>query len=398
LKRWRQFMGLAGLLVLLAPLLAAQETHISREGSRWAQEMTGSLAGVKILRVKLDMGSVVLRGGSQQNIDYVIHTRSYSSSENEARKQFEAYKISAYVKGDTAWIVGDWHGRQPHHFSGEFRINVPREMEVVKLETDGGSIDASGIAGKLAAESGGGGIHVDDIGGTVSADTGGGPIEAGTVGGDLELHTGGGSIDVHHANGKIVAETGGGGINILSSAQDAILETGGGGIAIRQCSGKVKASTGGGSITLGDIAGGAEVDTGGGNIHLASAKGHVRAESGGGGIELWGVPSARVETGSGGITVKLLNTGSERHDSELETSAGDIIVYIANDMAITVRANVDLGNGHSIHSDFSDIHVSSEGGQYGPKTLTAEGRLNGGGPVLKVRTTTGDICIRKVNQ
>lgn len=92
-----------------------------------------------------------------------------------------------------------------------------------------------------------------------------------------------------------------------------------------------------------------------------------------------------------------MNTGSERHDSDLETAAGDITVYIASDVAINVRASVDMGNGHQITSDFQDIHVSSEGGPYGPKTLMAEGRLNGGGPLLKVHTSTGDICIKKAN-
>jgi len=97
--------------------------------------------------------------------------------------------------------------------------------------------------------------------------------------------------------------------------------------------------------------------------------------------------------------VKLINTGGERNDSVLETSAGDITVYIAPDVAVSVRASVELGNGHRITSDFSDIHISSEGGNDwgGPKTLVAEGKLNGGGPVLKVRTTTGDICIRRSN-
>jgi hypothetical protein len=64
-------------------------------------------------------------------------------------------------------------------------------------------------------------------------------------------------------------------------------------------------------------------------------------------------------------------------------------------VAISVRASVDLGNGHRITSDFADIHVVSEGNQWGPRTLNAEGSLNGGGPVLKVRTTSGDICIRR---
>ena len=402
MKRALQIVGLAGVLAL-APLAfitdsRAQETHVSREGGAWGQEVTGSLAAVKNLRVKVDMGSVVVRGGQQQGINYVVHTRFGNSSEQEARRQFEQYKITAYVKGDTAWIVGDWQGgRRPRHSSAEFSVTVPREMALVKLETDGGSVDATGIAGRVEASSGGGSLKLDDIGGGASAETGGGSIDVGTVSGDIGLHTGGGSIEVRHANGKVVAETGGGSVEIQSGSQGAVIETGGGSIEVRQCSGKVKVSTGGGSVDLSDIGGPAEIDTGGGSIKLTSAKGHVHAETGGGGIELFGVPSARAETGAGTITVKLVNTGSERHDSDLETGAGDITVYIASDVAINVRASVDMGNGHRITSDFSDIHISSEGDHYGPKTLTAEGKLNGGGPMLKVHTSTGDICIKRAH-
>ena len=122
------------------------------------------------------------------------------------------------------------------------------------------------------------------------------------------------------------------------------------------------------------------------------------ANSGAGTIELYGVPSARVETGAGGITVKLINTGAERNDSVLETAAGDITVYIAADLGLSVRASVELGNGHHITSEFADIHIASEGDQWSPRTLTAEGKLNGGGPVLKVRTTTGDIRFKRAKQ
>jgi len=395
LKRLPHFVAFVLTLALLVPLGMTQETRVAREGGAWSQEITGSLAAVKNLRVKVDVGSVNVKGGQQQGINYAIHTRSYTSSEQDARRQFDSYKINAYVRGDTAWIVADWQGGRPRKFSGEFTVNVPRDMEGVKVETAGGSIDAASLSGRVDAQSGGGSIHVDDIGGIVSAETGGGSIDAGTIGGDLSLHTGGGSIEVHKAKGKVVAETGGGSVEIQSGMQGATIETGGGSIEVRQCNGKVKVSTGGGSIDLGDIGGPVDMDTGGGSIHLTSAKGHVRAQTGGGGIELYGVPSARAETGAGGITVKLVNAGGERNDSLLETSAGDITVYIANDVGITVRASVDLGNGHRITSDFPDIHVRSEGGGYGPKTLTAEGSLNGGGPVLKVRTTTGDICFRR---
>jgi DUF4097 and DUF4098 domain-containing protein YvlB len=395
LNRSPQFVRLSFVLVLLAPLAMAQDARISREGGAWGQEITGTLAAVKNLRVKLDMGSVVVHGGQQQGINYVVHTRAYTSSEEDARRQFGNYKISAYVRGDTAWIVGDWQGGHPRKFSGEFAINVPREIGLVKVETAGGNVDTTGIAGRVEAESGGGSIHLDDIGGGVAAETGGGSVDVGAVSGDIALHTGGGSIEVHHANGKLVVSTGGGSVEIMSATQAASIETGGGGIEVHQCSGKVKASTGGGSIDLGDIGGGAEIDTGGGSIHLTSARGHVEAHTGGGGIELFGVPSARADTGAGGITVKLVKTGAEPANSMLETSAGDITVYIASDVNISVRASVDLGSGHHITSDFPDIHIASEGDKWGPRTLSAEGKLNGGGPVLKVRTTTGDICFRR---
>jgi len=395
LKRALQIVGPVLAVALVASLAAAQETHINREGGAWAQEITGSLAAVKNLRVKVDTGSVVVHGGQQQGINYVAHIRFGTSSEEEARRQFEEYKVTAYVKGDTAWIVGDWQGRRvPRHCSSEFSIMVPRDMTLVKLDTAGGSVDATGVTGHVDAETGGGGIHFDDIGNGVNAETGGGGIDVGTVNGELQLHTGGGGIEVRQANGKVIAETGGGSVEIRSGAQGADIETGGGSIAVKQCSGKLKAHTGGGSLELANIDGTADVDTGGGSIRLTSAKGHVRAETGGGGIELYGVPSASAETGAGGITVKLVNTGGERRDSDLETSVGDITVYIAPDVALNVWASVDMGSGHRITSDFPDIHIQSQG-DWGAKSYSAEGKLNGGGPALKVHTSSGNISFRR---
>jgi len=392
LRRSLQFVGLLCVLAALAPQVLAQETQ---SGSS-SQAMSGTLAAARNVRVKVDMGSVVVHGGQQQGISYAVQGRSYSSDRG-AHRQFGSFKINSYVRGDTAWIVGEWQGGRPHRFAGEFVINIPRDTDSVKIETGGGGVEVTGVAGRLDVESGGGKIRVDDIGGSVGVETGGDSIEIGTVGGDLKLETGGGNITIKSVKGKISAETGGGNVVVLSGEQGAVIEAGGGNVDIKRCLGRVKASTGGGNISLGDIGGPADIDTGGGSIRLTSAKGRVGANSGAGSIELYGVPSARVETGAGGITVKFINTGAERSDSMLETSAGDITVYIAPDVAISVRASVDLGNGHHITSDFPDIHIGSEGGPWSPRTLNAEGKLNGGGPVLKVRTTSGDICFKRAN-
>jgi DUF4097 and DUF4098 domain-containing protein YvlB len=386
------------MIVALASLGLCQETRVYREGSNWVQEMTGNLGAAKNLRVKLAAGSVRVQGGSQAGITYVIHRRAYTSSEQKARHEFEAYRVDASVKGDTAWILAEAGGRD-RKCSDEFVINVPRNLDAAKIETGGGNVNATAIAGRVDMESGGGNIRVEDIGGALSVATGGGTIDVGSVGGSVTLQTGGGNIKIASAKGEIKAESGGGSVVVLSGLQGAVLETGGGSIRVDKCGGSVKATTGGGSIDLGEIGGPAELETGAGSIRLASARGRVQAHTGGGSIQLDGATSVQAETSAGGIVAKLQasNGASGRSDSTLETSAGDITVYLANDVAISVRAEIEIANGHTIHSDFSDIHVSSEGGPWGPKTVSAEGQLNGGGPMLKVRTNSGNVSFRRAS-
>jgi hypothetical protein len=133
----KKSLQLVAAMLLLAPLGMAQQSSISREGDSWAQAINGTLATAKVLQVKIDAGSVRVEGGSQQGINYEIHNRVHGASEETARRQFEEYKISAYVRGDTAWIVGDWQGGHTQRFSGDFVIHVPRDMELVNIQTDG---------------------------------------------------------------------------------------------------------------------------------------------------------------------------------------------------------------------------------------------------------------------
>ncbi len=389
-----------GLLIALAATLcavqqASAQSSIQKEGNNWTSVLNGSLASVHNLHIKVDIGAVRVEGGANQGISYVIRNKSYESSEERARKQFDSYKISAYVRGDTAWIVGDWQGGRPRKFSSDFTVTVPREMDDVKIETDGGAIVTTGIAGSLDAESGGGPIHLDDIGGPIVAETGGEAIDVGNVGSDLTVRTGGGAIRIGSAKGKVIAESGGGNLDLVSGSQGASLETGAGSIHVEKCTGEVKATTGGGSIDLGEIIGAATMEAGGGSIKIVSASGRVNAETGGGVIELWGVPVAHVETGAGSVIAKFISAGGDKEGSELETGVGDITVYVMPNVNMTIHASIEAATGHRILSDFPEIKVSSEGGQWDPKLVTAEGNLNGGGPVLKVRTTMGNIYIRR---
>ena len=245
MKRVIQFAGVAVFVTALASMLAlSQESKVYREGSSWGQELTGNLGSARNLRVKVQSGSIRVQGGAQSGISYVIHRHAYTSSEQKARRQFETYKVETYVRGDTAFIVAEASGMLSK-CGGDFVINVPRNIDLAKIETEGGSVTASGIDGRAEIQSGGGSIHIDDISGVVTAETGGGAIEVGNVGNDVRLQTGGGNIKVGSAKGKITAESGGGSLVILSGLQGAILETGAGSIRVEKCAGMVRATTGG---------------------------------------------------------------------------------------------------------------------------------------------------------
>jgi hypothetical protein len=53
-----------------------------------------------------------------------------------------------------------------------------------------------------------------------------------------------------------------------------------------------------------------------------------------------------------------------------------------------------MTNGRGISSDFPGLKITASG-DYGPKAMYAEGALNGGGPMLRVRTTIGQINFRR---
>jgi hypothetical protein len=377
---------------------AGTNSRVYRQSNAWVQEVSGSLGSARTIRVSTDAGSVKVRAAAQPNITYVMKKRVYNCvSDTDAQKYLNQFRISAWQQGDTAVLRAqcEFCGNRKHG-SIDFDIVVPKETALLNIQTEGGDISVNGIAGRLEAETGGGNIQADDIGGFIRASSGGGNLDIGKVGGDLRLETGGGSVRVVSAKGRVDAESGGGNIQI-ESGQAMVLETGGGGINISTCNGDLRATTGGGNITIGTVAGRATLETGGGSIRLSSANGPVSAQSGGGTIELYKLrQGAQVETGGGGIVAEFISLGQGgAYGSHLETSAGDVVVYMADDLKATINAAIDVGNGHAIQSDFSGIKITSEGDDYGPREYYANGSLNGGGPALKIHTTVGNIELRK---
>lgn len=392
LKQQRQFAIALVVAVIAALPAVAQNSRIYRDGSGWVEEITGTLPQTRNFKVTTDVGNIELHGSNDSEIKYTIRKHSYSSSEESARRTLQQFAVRVNRSGDYSTIDASWDEGRGRRFNAEFVLTVPRNLQFIKLSTDGGNINAMDLGGTLEADTGGGEVHLDNVG-TVKAETGGGNINVGNASGELKLQTGGGNIRVSSASGPVKVESGGGSIWVGSSGA-AYVETGGGSVKVEHCTGNAEVQTGGGTIELGDVNGPVVMETGGGSIHLSSAKGPVRVTTGGGGLELWKLANGvRAETSAGAITAELV--GTPQSSSSMETSAGDLTVYIASDVKITIQAEIDTAFGQKISSDFGEVKVVCEGGEYGPKNCTGHGSLNGGGQVLKLETNMGNINIRR---
>lgn len=388
-----------GILAVLAALwalpAAAQDSQIRREGLDWVQVVTGTLPAARNLKIDTPIGSVRITGGSQKNILYTV-TKRICTEESEARRQLETFRVSGVTRGDTAIIEGNTERSRYKRFSVQFVITVPRELASLKIETNAGSIWAGNIAGTAAVSTSSGGINLSDIGSNVAASTAGGSIELNNIGGDSSLETQGGSITLRRVKGKVAASTAGGSIWVESVDQNVSAETAGGSINVKQCRGDLHASTAGGSMEIADIKGGATLETAGGSIRVDQVHGPLKAETAGGGIHLYKVMrGVRAETAAGAIAAEFVGRSGDFTDSYLSTSVGDVIVYLPADMKVTVKAVIDTALGHKIRSDFPEVKVTTEGNDWGPKEISATGQINGGGPVLKLHTTLGNIEVRK---
>jgi hypothetical protein len=395
LGQMNKFAGVLAILACGLTAAGAQQSRVFRDGNSWVEERTGTLPVAKNLRLRVAVGSVRVQGGAAA-ISYMIRSRVNRESEKDARKIFEQYRISAGAKGDSAWITGEWPRRSPRKFSGELVLQVPQDLESVKIETQCGNIEVKNIAGSMEGQSGGGTVVVDAIGGSVSAETGGGDVHIGRVGGGTHIVTGGGNIDLGEIGGAVSLETGGGNVHLAKATGTFKAETGAGNITAQKCSSSVHAETGGGNIEIGDAGGEVEMQSGGGRLSLVSARGMVHAETGSGRMDLGRIGGGvKAETGAGGITVEIA-ADANFVDSELESPVGDVIVYLSPRLAAVIRASIDAASGHTITSEFPEIRITTEGGEWGAKAVSAEGRLNGGGPVLKVKTATGNIEFRRL--
>jgi hypothetical protein len=199
----------------------------------------------------------------------------------------------------------------------------------------------------------------------------------------LVARNGSGSVEIEGLGRTVEAHTGSGSIRIRDAGSDVTAETGSGSIHAERIGGAFRGRSGSGSIDGIDVRGAITVQTGSGSIEVSqSGGGDVTASSGSGSMELSGI-RGRVSAKSSSGTVRV--EGEQTGEWRLTSSSGGVYIDLAGQPAFDVDA----------HSNSGGIDVAfpvTVSGRLDKRTL--RGPVNGGGPLLHVRTSSGGIHIR----
>ena len=202
----------------------------------------------------------------------------------------------------------------------------------LNARTGSGDIHVEGVDGRVEASAGSGSLSLRKIGGGARAATGSGDVTAEAVRGAFHATSGSGRIQGSGVTGAITATTGSGGIDI--------------------------AQTGSGDV---------EISTGSGSVRARGVRGMLQATSSSGDVDVQGELSG---------------------DWRLSSSSGSITIGLPADAGFELDASTSSGR---INTDFP-VMVS---GTVDRRSLRGSTK-DGGGRLLRVRTASGGISIRRM--
>jgi len=388
-----------------------------------ARDLSGTLSTFEslTLRVNTDLGSVrvvPLERGAAPVVRYSVRVETDARGPGGAQL-LERYTLSAKNTPAGVEITGNLPQQSGHaQFWVHFEIAVPMSYSldistgagdiltgeiggIAKLSTEGGNIIAGRIGAKVNVVAAkiknktatrplvklitqGGHIQVEDVAGDLTAFTAGGHINTGYIQGDADLQSGGGHIRATGIGGKASLATEGGNITVGKAGSFVAVKTGGGQIDFGEVRGSVHAQTGGGGIRVMYVSGPMDVESNGGSICLTRVSGAVRAATNSGSITAWINPDI---TERGKPSVRL--TGA----SQLTSGDGDIVVFLPRNLAANIEAVVESGGPHRIQADPAlALQVAKNPAAAG--SIKAVASLNGGGPLLRLKTTAGRIKLQ----
>jgi Putative adhesin len=184
----------------------------------------------------------------------------------------------------------------------------------------------------------------------------------------LRAHSGSGDQIIEGLHGNADLTSGSGDLKLARLTGEIHVQTGSGNVRAREISGPVHGGTGSGDVEVEETGSGdIDMHTGSGNVTARGVQGAFRAEAGSGDITAEGTQSGSwdIRTGSGNVHVRLPKNAA--FDARISTSSGTVDIDAPVEMTVQGRV------------------------QESRKSIN--GKVRGGGPLLAVRTGSGDIHV-----
>jgi DUF4097 and DUF4098 domain-containing protein YvlB len=184
----------------------------------------------------------------------------------------------------------------------------------------------------------------------------------------IRSHSGSGDQTIEGTHGNVDLQSGSGDVKLSRLTGEIRLQTGSGDVRAREIAGPVRGGAGSGDIEVEETgAGDIDLHTGSGNITARGIQGAFRAEAGSGDVTAEGTQTGawEIRTGSGNVHVRL--PANAAFDANISTSSGTLDVDAP--ITMTVQGRVQETRKQIV------------------------GKVRGGGPLLSLRTGSGDIHI-----
>jgi hypothetical protein len=318
-------------VLLLSLSLALAAAPALADNAEGSFDRELKISGPVDLEVSTGSGYITVRSGDTGTVRVHALIRAQSwFSGRSAEEKVKALQANPPVK-QTGNSIRIGHIEDP-----ELRHNVSISYEITTpMET------------QLKTETGSGSQTVDGLRGPVSVSAGSGNVRVSNISSEVRASSGSGRIELDSVKGSVRANAGSGGIRGS------------------HVGGAFTASTGSGDITFDQTApGDVDVQTGSGRVNLQNVHGALRAETGSGRIEADGDPTGRwqLHTGSGRVGLRL--PAQAAFELDARTGSGKITV----DHPVTMQGSLQRNE--------------------------VRGRVRGGGVMVSVRTSSGDIIIQ----
>ncbi len=372
------------------PVKHAVKASVIQSSDDKNQHKEFNVTGKGKLTLDLRTGSAIDIEGWDKNIVSVDVTISGKNAE-DIQVEFDQHgndvEVSSYYDGY----------EDSYNSGGKFVIKMPKNFNL-EFSTMGGDVKLKDVSGEFSGKTMGGELEIYGVKGELDLSTMGGDITVKDCEVDGQVHTMGGEVIVENVVGDLSAKTMGGKIkqtNVKSKSGDAGSEvnisTMGGDIDVDRALSGAKVKTMGGDIKVINAVKFVEAETYGGDININSIDGYVKAKTMGGDVEVTMVGDPNV----GDRSVSLTSMG------------GDVVLTVppglSMDVDIEIAYTKDEWNKKgevNIYSDF-DIVKKEKSKEWDDskgtprKYLSGKGEVNGGKHKIKIRTTNGDVYLKK---